>query len=360
MTLRVALIGAGAFAHEHAASIQAQPGYAALIAAVDPVQAHVESFCARFGIPAAYTNTTAMLKAEQPDVVAICSPPFTHLPLAVEAMRAGAHVVCEKPLALSLAELDALAAAEAETGRMCAGIFQWRYGAAARHVKALIGHDAASTPRLAVCSTLWYRDSAYYTEAPWRARWAAAGGGVALTMGIHAMDMTLWMMGDWSEVRAITACHEPRIEVETVALAHVRFASGALGSFINSTVSPAQESTVRLDMPRLTVELRHLYRYDNADWRFTAAPDAADDAALARWRSIAGDAPGALATQWAHLLADFAAGRAPETRPDAVRPTYEFIASLYKSAAAGIPVQRGDIQPGDPFYDAMHGSPVAP
>jgi predicted dehydrogenase len=349
MTLRIAIIGAGAFAHEHAESILAQPAAARLVAAVDPNVERAGTFCAQHGIPAAYTDTADLLRTEQPDIVAICSPPHTHAPLITQALHAGAHVVCEKPLALSLEQLDDIIEVEQTSGRTCTTIFQWRYGSAARYVKHLIESGEAGVPLLALCNTLWYRSAEYYSSAPWRSSWASAGGGVAMTLGIHALDMTLWLMGDWQEVSALTSSLDRTVEVDTLALAQVRFVSGALGAFANSALSPRQESYVRFDLQRLTIELKHLYEYGSEDWRFTPLDglDAPYDAASE------GTARGSIATQWAHMLRAFAEGQSPDTGVREVRPTYDFLASLYKAAASGQSVQRGTIVRGDPFYHGM-------
>jgi predicted dehydrogenase len=355
MVLRVALVGTGAIAHEHVKAILAHPDLAQLVAVVNPQLDRAQVFCEQYRIPAAFDHTEAMLDAVHPDIVAICSPPGTHLPLTLLGLRAGAHVVCEKPLALSLAELDQIAAVELETGRTCTSIVQWRYGSAATHVKKLIDSGEAGKPLLATCNTLWYRDAAYYTSEPWRSRWATAGGGVAMALGIHAMDMTLWLMGEWQSVQALSASLDRAVEIDTVALAHVRFASGALGSFVNSAVSPRQVSHVRLDLQHLTIELDHLYRYENADWRFTLPENATFGEKLRHWQAIPGDAAGSLAAQWDSVLHDLAAGHETRTRLKDVRPTYDFIASLYKSAALGTIVTRGSILPADPFYASMSG-----
>lgn len=360
--LRIAIIGAGDFAHEHARSIAALPQFARLVAVVDPARERVGAFCAAHAIPAAYADMSEMLRHERPDVVAICSPPHTHAPLTIEALRAGAHVICEKPLVLSLAELDAIQAAETETGCTCTGIMQWRYGSGAQHVKRLIEPEEFGMPLLAVCNTLWYRPMGYYADAPWRASWESAGGGVAMTMGIHAMDMTLWLMGEWVEVSALNSSLDRDIEIDTLALAHVRFANGALGSFTNSTLSPRQESYVRIDTQRVTVELTHLYRYENGDWhislRTDTQPDDAAYANLMRWRQFDSHDPASIETQYAQILPLLQDGQGTPTGTGALRPTYEFLAALYKSAATGQPVKRGTILPGDPFYSSMRGDSV--
>jgi predicted dehydrogenase len=265
--------------------------------------------------------------------------------------------LCEKPLVISLAELEQLRQAEARTGRVCASVFQWRFGSAAKHVKGLIEAGTLGRPFLALTNTLWFRDSNYYTGLPWRGRWKTEGGGVALGHGIHAMDLTLWLLGDWTEVDAQVATPGRAIEIETVALARVHFASGAIGSFTTSVVSPREVSYVRLDFEYATVELEHLYRYANEHWRFTRAPHA-PAAEEVDWSHIPGDTPGSMAAQWGDLADALASGTEVMTSAVRVEPTYDFLASLYKSALTRQPVRRGSIQPNDPFYHAMNGDRI--
>src|SRR5579875_3386597 len=92
--------------------------------------------------------------------------------------------------------------------------------------------------------------------------------------GIHQMDMVADILGDWTEVSAVARQQARRMETEDLSLAHVTFASGAVASVINSVLSPREESYLRFDFERATVELTHLYGYGDADWRLTPAPGA--------------------------------------------------------------------------------------
>ncbi len=353
--LRAAIIGTGGIAGEHVHGIRAHPDQVQLTAAADTNPSNLAAFCEKHGIASAYDSAEALLKAVKPDVVAICTPPFTHTALAVLAMEHGAHVLCEKPLVISLAELEQLRQAEARTGRVCASVFQWRCGSAAKHVKRLIDAGAFGRPFLALADTLWFRDIQYYTVLPWRGRWKTEGGGVALGHGIHAMDLTLWLLGEWEEVDAQIATPGRDIEIESLAMARVRFANDAHGVFTTSVVSPREVSYVRLDFEFATVELEHLYRYQNDNWRFTRSPHA-PSAADADPSRIPEDIPGAMAAQWRDLADALLAGTEPLTSAAHVEPTYDFLASLYKSAFTHQPVRRASIQPDDPFYHAMNGS----
>jgi predicted dehydrogenase len=328
-----------------------------LVAAADTNANNLTAFCHKHNIVNAYDSAESLLKNERPDVVVICTPPFTHASLAVQAMEAGTHVLCEKPLVISLAELEQLRQAEVRTGRVCASVFQWRFGSAAKHVRKLIESGILGRPFLALTNTLWFRDANYYSGLPWRGRWKTEGGGVALGHGIHAMDLTLWLLGDWMEVDAQIATPGREIEIETLALARVQFASGALGSFTTSVVSPREVSYVRMDFEFATIELEHLYRYSNEHWRFTGLVHLTS-LDHEHWSRIPQDIPGSMAAQWGDLADALVAGVEVMTSAVRVEPTYDFLASLYKSALTRQPVRRGSIQHDDPFYHAMNGDPI--
>src|SRR5690348_16413374 len=135
MTLRVAIVGTGGIASEHARTLHAARDRVELVAATDVDPDRLADFCQTHSIPHAYASTAEMLAAEHVDLVHVCTPPGTHAALAVEALEAGASVFCEKPLCGSLAELDRIEAAEQSSRRYCAGVVQWRFGSAAKHLK---------------------------------------------------------------------------------------------------------------------------------------------------------------------------------------------------------------------------------
>ncbi len=354
---RIAIVGTGSSVGNHLRAVEALGERVELVAAVDLNEARLNATCERWHIPHAYTSVTAMLAAAQPDLVSIVTPPATHTALAVECLAAGAWVYSEKPLCASLAEFDAITAAEARTGRYVSTVFQWRFGSAAKHVKRLIETQALGEPLVAVCHTLWYRPQAYYDKV-WRGKWQTEIGGPTMTLGIHLMDLLLWLLADWREVHALADTLDHTIEVEDISLALVRFGGGTLATIVNSALSPRQESYLRLDFQQATVECRALYRYANENWSFSLAPDSVGSAAQDQWDALADgdDLPGEHRIQLGEILDSMDRGERPPVSGDEARRILEFAASLYKSANTGKPVQRGEITPGDPYYAAMNGA----
>jgi predicted dehydrogenase len=353
---RALLVGTGGIGDAHVRAVEATQGRVQLVAAVDLDAARVKAFSDRHRIPSSFTDYTTALRDVQPDLVFIASPPSLHRRMSIAAMEAGAWVLCEKPFCGSLAELDDIEAAEKRTGRHSACVFQMRFASSTAHIRSLADAGQLGRPLVAVCNTLWFRDAAYYST-PWRGKWTGDLGGPTMALGIHAMDHLLHLLGDWSEIRAVAATLDREIEVEDVSMAIVTFANGALASIVNSALSPRQETYIRLDYQKATVELTHLYSYTRDNWRFTLAPTAQEEGnSLSQaWQSFPPDVGSTHAAQLAAFISDMDAGRRPLTSGDEARRTLELLTALYKSAFTGEIVTRGSILPSDPFYNSLHG-----
>jgi predicted dehydrogenase len=372
--VRSAIVGTGNIARSHAKAIAASQGAATLVAAMDVDQGQLGSFCAEFQIPAAYSDLNRLLSHARPDLVHICTPPSTHRPIARTCLDNGTSVLVEKPPTISLREFDELVAAQggaahddaADAGGppWFATVFQHRFGARQRHLAALAASGALGRPLLAICDTTWFRDQAYF-DVPWRGRWDTEGGGPTMGHGIHQMDMLLDVLGDWTEVSAITRTQARTVATEDLSLAHVTFANGAVASVVNSVLSPREESYLRFDFACATVELTHLYGYSDDDWRITPAPGREEEIAAA-WKhpgdagTVASTGEGAAertghAAQFAHVFAALREGRRPPVTPAEARRTMALIAGIYASAFTRRPVTPADLGPGDAFYAEMNG-----
>jgi predicted dehydrogenase len=351
---RVAIVGTGAIANYHMRALAQMSERVEVVAAVDVLRDRVEAFSREHAIPRFYIDATEMLQRERPDLVHIATPPNTHYDLIIHALESGAAVLCEKPLCASLAELDHILAVEQRTGTYCSSVFQWRFGSGSQHLKHLLQTEALGRPLVGICHTTWFRDHSYY-EVPWRGKWLTEGGGPTMGHGIHAMDLFLWLLGDWKEVSAMTGTLDRKIEVEDISLAMVRFKNRALGSIVNSVLSPREETYLRFDFQKASVELTALYSYTNKDWRFSQPQSKQDTAVLARWQELSQDQPASHMTQITHLLDSLDRRERPLASTSNVRPTLECISAIYKSAATGHTIQQGSIVEGDPFYYHVAG-----
>lgn len=350
--LKTAIIGTGGIARAHVSAIRDQGERLSLEAAVDIEADRIEQFCQTYEIPGAYTDSATMLAEVQPALVHICTPPGIHTRLIIQSLEAGAWVLCEKPLCASLAEMDEIEAAEARTGNYCSSVFQWRFGSAGRHLRRLIDDGSLGRALVANILTVWHRTHDYYA-VPWRGRWETELGGVSMGHGIHAMDFLLYLFGEWEEVRAMMGTLDREIEVEDVSMASVRFARGAMANITNSVLSPRQESYLRFDFQKATVELSHLYSYVNASWRYTFLDE--NDELLKASAELPDEEAASQSTQLKTILDAREQGERPPVSGPDVRPTIEFLSALYKSAFTGRAVERGEIDRNDPFYHALNG-----
>lgn len=354
-TYRAVLVGTGSIGNAHVRAVEATQGRVTLDAAVDIDAGRVREFSRQHGVPHSFTDFKTMLDERRPDIVLVATPPAEHTPMSIAAMEAGAWVLCEKPMCGSLAEFDLITAAEQRTGCYTACIFQMRFGAVTGHLRRLADAGHLGRPLVGVCNTLWYRDEAYYA-VPWRGRWETELGGPTMGLGIHTMDHFLHLMGEWRDVRAIARTLDRNIEVEDVSMAIVSFANGAVGSIVNSALSPRQETYIRLDYQRATVELTHIYSYTRDNWKLTPVPPVEDDGLLQAWHSFPPDVGSTHGAQLNAFVNDMDAGRRPLTSGEQARHTIELLTAIYKSAFTGEIVTKGSVKPGDPFYSVIHGN----
>ncbi|WP_315093628.1 Gfo/Idh/MocA family oxidoreductase [uncultured Cellulomonas sp.] len=356
--LRVALVGTGAIAHAHVKVLALDP-LATVVAVADPSPTVRDAFADEYAVPGRYDSLDDLLAAETVDVVHLCTPPGLHRDQAIAALRAGAHVVCEKPPVLSLADLDAVLEVAREAGREYAVVFQQRTGTAVGHVQKLLADGTLGRPLVGVCHTLWYRRQEDYYAVPWRGRWATEGGGPLLGLGIHQLDLLGFLLGDWAEVDARAFRLDRDIETEDTSTAVIRFANDAIVSVLTTALAPRQSSYVRVDTTLGTVEVEHLYGHDARAWRLTPAPDRTGSApveAPASWTLPADDEPSGHTPL---LRAVYAALRAGEPLPPvAAEPhrSLELVTAIYASASLGRPVTKADLAPGSALRDGfLHG-----
>lgn len=199
--------------------------------AVDKVKSRADAFAEHFQGCGSADTLEALL--EQPlDAVHVLTPHFLHREHAVACLRAGFHVLTEKPIATTLEDADAMIGAAVNSGRQLGVIFQNRYIEGIQEAKRLI--DSGELGQLTgAWSTLnWHRPPSYY-QCDWKGTWEKEGGGVVIDQAIHSIDLVRHLMG--CEVQSICGHIDRRvltnIEVEDVADAAIRYENGAVHSF---------------------------------------------------------------------------------------------------------------------------------
>jgi predicted dehydrogenase len=169
------------------------------------------------------------------EIVCICAPSGLHAAIGEEVVRAGKHVVVEKPIATTLKAADQLIWSARASGVMLSVISQHRFDPGVVELKQLIQKGALGELLFGEASVKWFREASYYTGSRWRGTQEMGGGGALINQGIHYTDLLCWCMGPVAEVTALCDARAHEIEVEDIAVAMLRFRSGALGTVVAST-----------------------------------------------------------------------------------------------------------------------------
>lgn len=233
MRLRFGIIGCGRVAPRHAQSI-AQLDSTELAAVADIKPARAENFAKEHG-GTAYADYRALLDRPDVEAVSICVPSGLHAAVAIDAMRAGKHVLVEKPIAIELEDADRMIQVAREQRVTLAVVLQNRYNHPMQQVRSLIDSGGLGRLYLGNACVRWFRPQSYY-EDEWHGTWAMDGGAL-MNQSIHHIDALQWFMGPVASVHAYTATLAHDMEAEDVGVASVRFANGALGSIEGSTLT---------------------------------------------------------------------------------------------------------------------------
>jgi predicted dehydrogenase len=231
----IALIGCGRISPKHIEGIVDNAESLQLTAVCDSMQTRAEEKREEYrnhflnAAVTVYTDYREMLAGQKPDIVAIATESGKHPGIAIDCLEAGCHVICEKPMALSTIDADAMIAASQKNKRKLAVCFQNRYNAPVLRMRTAL--DAGRFGRLlhGMVQIRWNRNEAYYAEAPWRGTWEQDGG-TLMNQCTHGIDLLQWMMGeDPVRVYAQTRRFIRPIEAEDFGAAIVEFKSGAIG-----------------------------------------------------------------------------------------------------------------------------------
>lgn len=187
------MIGAGAIVQRgHIPNFQAIPN-AKVVAVCDVNLARAQEAAEEAGVEGAYADHKEMLAEEKPDIVVVATPNIFHKPISIDALQAGVNVLCEKPLALSVADAQEMYAVANEQGKLLTVGTHFRFSAPVQMAKRQV--DAGFFGDIYAARTLWNRRAGIPGYGSWFTNNDLAGGGSLFDIGIHALDRALFLMG---------------------------------------------------------------------------------------------------------------------------------------------------------------------
>ncbi|HEX7547002.1 MAG TPA: Gfo/Idh/MocA family oxidoreductase [Gemmatimonadaceae bacterium] len=223
---RVALVGCGRISSNHFDAIAKVDGLS-VSGVCDVVERRAREAGERLGVPW-FTSIETMLRDAPSEIVTIATPSGLHTAHGILAARAGKHVVCEKPMAITLASADELVHASDDAGVKLFVVKQNRLNPPVQLLKRAMDKGRFGKIYLANTTVRWTRPQEYYDQAPWRGTWEFDGGAF-MNQASHYVDLMQWLVGPVESVIAKTATLARKIEAEDTGVAVLRFRSGALG-----------------------------------------------------------------------------------------------------------------------------------
>jgi predicted dehydrogenase len=184
-----------------------------------------------------YSDYRQMLKKSRTDAVIVAVPHPLHAEIGTHVLESGRHLLCEKPIDISVSAAQKLCSAAEKSGRVFGIMFNQRTNALYRKAREIVKSGGiGELTRTVWIITNWFRTQAYYDSGGWRATWAGEGGGVLINQAPHNLDLWQWICGMPAYVTAFcrTAQYH-KIEVEDDATLYTEYANGATGVFITST-----------------------------------------------------------------------------------------------------------------------------
>lgn len=194
-----------------------------------------------------YTDYRQMLAESRADVAVILTPHPLHARIAIDCLRVGCHVLVEKPMAIQVAEADAMIETAEQHQRLLAVVFQHRFRPEIRTAHQIIQEGRLGQLERVEMSAVWTRPKSYFQQAPWRGTWSGEGGGVLMNQAMHNLDVLCYLVGELPQrLHAWTRRLLHQIETEDTGHAMLEWSGGALGSLHISTAEADVSERIKL------------------------------------------------------------------------------------------------------------------
>ena len=269
MTLRLAILGCGGIAETHLQSLKELSDFnVSYICDIDDEK--VNDLAINSPGSQIENSMDMIITNKDIDIVDICLPPHLHFSTALKFLKAGKHVICEKPLSTSVNEAQKLIDVSNSMNKNLYPVFQYRYGKHILILKDLISRGKTGKPIVASSEVHWNRNEEYY-NVPWRGSWEGEGGGAILSHAIHSHDLLSYFFGNIKSVSANISTLVNQIETEDCASIAMTTEFGALISS-SITLGAANDTTrLKLVFEKISVESgNNPYAPGEDEWIYTA------------------------------------------------------------------------------------------
>lgn len=348
--IRVAVVGTGNIANAHVKSYLRFPERCKIVALVDIVPEKAQAMKELYGLEAeVFDDHLKILDRKDIDLVDVCTPPYVHAQISINAMNSGKNVVCEKPMAASLEECDAMLRARDENGVKLSIIAQNRFRKPIRDLKMLLDSGMAGAIRHAQIDSFWWRGHCYY-DLWWRGTWEKEGGGCTLNHAVHHIDMLGWMMGLPEKVTSVLAntAHD-NAEIEDLSVSILQY-PGALAQITASVVHHGEEQKLIFQCEKAKIAAPFsVYASVSKPNGFPTEDEALEEKIRAYADSLPALPYEGHAGQLDNVLTAIATGGNVAITGEDGRCTIELITAIYKAGSQGETVQL-PLQKDDPFY----------
>ena len=343
--MKYALIGVGRISVNHIAAAKENAGDLEFCAVCDLVEENMEQRLQQAGYDqpvARYTDYKKMIAEIQPDFVAIATESGTHAEIGCYCLSHGCHVMIEKPMAMSIEEADLLLATAKKQGKILAACHQNRFNTSVQQLQKALAAGSFGRISHMAAHVRWNRNEDYYTQAPWRGRWASDGG-CLMNQCIHNADLLCWLLGDIDEVFAYTDnVQHDYIEGEDVGLALIRAKNGQHAIFEGTVnVYPKNlEETLYVFGEQGTVKLAGKAVNEIAEWNIAGTSSEEAEKIKKEGSEEPVNVYGFGHKRiYADMVDAIRTGRAPLVDGEAGKKALELILAIYKSKKTGLPVK---------------------
>ncbi|MCX7848235.1 MAG: Gfo/Idh/MocA family oxidoreductase [bacterium] len=257
MSIRFGLIGVGSMGNVHLSNLKHVPALQ-LTAVCDIVPERADAAAATYNCQAFYDHRD-LLRAKVCDAVLIATPHYDHTTIGIAALKAGLHVLVEKPISVHKADCERLIAAHTNKKQVFAAMFNQRTDPHYYKLRELVkAGELGALQRVVWIITNWFRTEAYYASGDWRATWSGEGGGVLLNQCPHNLDLLQWICGMPRRVYGFCKFGKyHKIEVEDDVTAYFEYDNGATGVFISTTGEAPGTNRLEITGERGKVVVEH-------------------------------------------------------------------------------------------------------